>query len=66
MSKVPKTAERVLTKVESLSALMKDDEASVPADVVHAIFNCLYLSVEEKKQVLHYLKANVKVSITEI
>ena len=65
-SKVPKTAERVLTKVESLSALMKDDEATVPADVVQAIFRCLFLSTEEKKQVLHYLKANVKVSITEI
>ena len=63
---MPRTAERVLTKVESLSALMKDDEASVPADVVQAIFRCLHLSVEEKKQVLHYLKANVKVSITEI
>ena len=34
VSKVPRTAEQVLTKVESLSALIKDDEASVPADVV--------------------------------
>ena len=45
---------------------MKDDEATVPADVGQAIFRGLFLSVEEKKQVLHYLKANVKVSITEI
>ena len=66
VSEVPRTAERVLTKVESLSALMKNDEASLPADIVQAIFRCLHLSTEEKKQVLHYLKANVKVSITEI
>ena len=66
VNEVPRTAERVLTKVESLSALMKNDEASLPADIVQAIFRCLHLSTEEKKQVLHYLKANVKVSITEI
>ena len=66
MNEVPRTAERVLTKVESLSALTKNDKASLPADIVRAIFRCLHLSTEEKKQVLHYLKANVKVSITEI
>ena len=45
---------------------MKNDETSLPADIIQAIFRCLYLSTEEKKQVLHYLKANVKVSVTEI
>ena len=59
MNEVPRTAERVLTKVEILSALMKNYEASVPVDIVQAIFRCLHLSVEEKKQVLHYLVANV-------
>ena len=66
VGEMPRTAERVLTKVESLSALMKNDEASLPADIVQAIFRSFHLSTEEKKQVLHYLKANVKVSITEI
>ena len=66
VGEVPRIAERVLTKIESLSALMKNDEASLSADIVQAIFLCLHLSTEEKKQVLHYLKANVKFSITEI
>ena len=63
---MPRTAEQVLRKIESLSALMKDDETSLPADIIQAIFCCLYLSTEEKKQILHYLKANVKVSVTVI
>ena len=66
MNEVPRIAERVLTKIESLSALMKKDEASLPADIVQAIFRCLHLSTEEKKLILPYLKANVKVSVTEI
>ena len=66
VNEVPRTAERVLTKVESISALMKTDETSLPQDINQAIFRCLFLSTEEKKQILHYLKANVQVSITEI
>ena len=66
VTEVPRTAERILTKIESLSALMKNDETSLPADIIQAIFRCLYLSTEEKKQILHYLKANVQVSVTEI
>ena len=66
VSEVPRTAEKILTKVESLSALMKNDEASLPADIVQAIFRSLHLSTEEKKQVLPYLKANVIVTITTI
>ena len=45
---------------------MKNDEASLPADIVQAIFRSLHLSTEENKQVLPYLKANVKVTITTI
>ena len=65
-SDVPKTAERVLRKIESLSALMNDDETSLPADIIQAIFRCLYLSTEEKKKILHYLEADVKVSVRVI
>ena len=38
----------------------------MPAYIIQAIFRSLYLSTEEKKQILHYLKANVQVSVTEI
>ena len=48
-SEVPRTAEQVLRKILSPSALMKDDETSLPADIIQAIFRCLYLSTEEKK-----------------
>ena len=65
-SEVPRTAQQLLRKIESLSALMKDDETSLPADIIQAIFRCLYLSTEEKKQILHYLEADVKVSVTVI
>ena len=66
VNEVPRTAEQVLTKVESLSALMKHYETSLSADIIQAIFRCLHLSTEEKKLILPYLKANVKVSVTEI
>ena len=53
-SQVPCTAERVLRKVKSLSALMESDNTSLPADIIQAIFQALYLSTEEKKAVLPY------------
>ena len=56
-SEVPRTAEQVLRKIESLSALMKDDETSLPADIIQAIFRCLYLSTEEKKTVSSLYKS---------
>ena len=49
VTEVPRTAERVLTKIESLSALMKNYESSLPADIIQAIFRYLYLSTEEEK-----------------
>ena len=63
---MPRTAEQILTKIESLSALLKNDKTSLPADIIQAIFHCLYLFTEENKLILHYLKANVQVSVTEI
>ena len=67
MSEVPRTTKRVLRKVESLSALIKFDETSLPADVPQAIFRALYLSIEEeKKTILHYLEADVGVTVTVI
>ena len=51
----PRTAERVLRKVESLSALTKNDDSNLPSDIIQAIFRALYLSREEKKAVLPYL-----------
>ena len=45
----PRVAERVLRKIESLSALTKDDDSVLPSDVVQAVFRALYLSREEKK-----------------
>ena len=38
----------------------------MPADIVQSIFKALHLSVEEKKQVLPYLKANVVNTISTI
>ena len=35
---VPCVAERVLRKIESLSALTKDDNSILPSDVVQAVF----------------------------
>ena len=65
-SEVPRVAEQVLRKIESLSALMKCDETNLPADITQAVFRCLYLSTEEKKQILHYLEADVNVTVTVI
>ena len=48
-SEVPRTAERVLWNVRSLSALMKKDNTSLPAEIIQALFKALYLSREEKK-----------------
>ena len=56
----------MLQYVESLSALMKNDEERLPADIVQSIFKALHLSVEEKKQVLPYLKANAVNTINTI
>ena len=66
MSEVPQTIELVLRKLEALLALMKCDETPLPADVMQTIFWSLYLSTEEKKQILLYLETDVGVSITVI
>ena len=55
VGEVPRTCERVLRKIEALSALTKDDESALPSDVVQAIFCALYLDRQEQKQVLPYL-----------
>ena len=60
---MPFTAERVLRKVKSLWPLMKNDDTSLPADIIQAIFRTLYLSREEKKAVLPYLGHDVEVTI---
>ena len=51
-AKVPRVSESVLRKIESLSALTKDDNSVLPSDVVQAVFRALFLSQEEKKEVL--------------
>ena len=56
VTEVPRTAERVFQKIEALSVLMNSDETQLPADVTQAIFRSLFLSIEEKKQILHYLE----------
>ena len=48
-TEVPRVAEKLLRKVESISALMSGDGDSLPADVTQVIFNALNLSLEEKK-----------------
>ena len=63
---VLRTAERVLLKVESFSALMNNDDNSLPAVIIQAIFRALYLSREEKKAVLPYLGQDVEVTISVI
>ena len=45
---------------------MKCEETSLPADVTQAIFRALYLSIEEKKAILHNLEADVGVIVTLI
>ena len=46
-TEVPRVAECVLRKVESLSGLTKEDNTILPSDVVQAVFRALYLSQEE-------------------
>ena len=55
VGEVPRTCEKVLRKIEALSALTKDDESALPSDVVQAIFRALYLDRQEQKEVLPYL-----------
>ena len=43
-AKFPRVIERVLRKIESLSALTKDNNSILPSDVVQAVFRSLYLS----------------------
>ena len=43
-AEVPRVSECVLRKIESLSALTKDDNSILPSDVVQAVFRSLYLS----------------------
>ena len=43
-AEVPRVAECVLRKIESLSVLTKDDNSILPSDVVQAVFRSLYLS----------------------
>ena len=56
VTEVPRTAERVLTKIESLSPFMKNYETSFPADIIQAIFRCLYLSTKKKTRFFTILK----------
>ena len=63
---VPRVAERVLRKIESLSAITKNDNSVLPSNVVQAVFRALYLSREEKKAVLHYLSRPATATITVI
>ena len=62
-AEVPRVAERVLRKIESLSALTKDDNLVLPSDVVQAVFRALFLSREEKKEVLPYLSQEIPTTI---
>ena len=41
-AEVPRVAKRVLRKIESLSALSKNDNSILPSDVVQAVFCALY------------------------
>ena len=63
---VPRVAERVLRKIESLSALTKNYNSVLPSDVAQAVFRALYLSREEKKAVLPYLSRAATATITVI
>ena len=65
-SEIPRVAERVLRKIEGLSALTKNDSTVLPSDVVQAVFRALYLSREEKKAVLHYVSQAATATITMI
>ena len=63
---IPRVAERVLKKIEGLSALTKNDSSVLPSDVVQAVFRALFLSREEKKAVLHYVSQAATATITVI
>ena len=62
-NEVPQVAERLLRKVESISALMDGDSKSLPADVTQVIFQALNLSMQEKKEVLYLLEDDRGVTI---
>ena len=61
---VPRVAERLLRKVESISALMDGDSNLLPADVTQVIFQPLNLSMTEKKKILYLLENMGGVTIT--
>ena len=65
-AKVPRVAYCVLRKIESLSALTKDDNSVLPSDVVQAVFRALLLNREERKEVLPYLSQEVPTTISVV
>ena len=65
-AEVPQVADCVLRKIESLSALTKGDNSVLPSDVVQAVFLALFLSREEKKEVLPYLSQEVPTTISVV
>ena len=62
-AEVPRVAEQVLRKIESLSALTKDNNSVLPSDVVQAVFRALFLTREEKMEVLPYLSQGIPTTI---
>ena len=62
-NEVPRFAESLLRKVESISALMNDESKGLPADVTQVIFHALNLSMQEKKEVLYLLEDDRGVTI---
>ena len=65
-TEVPRVAERVLIKIESLSALTKDDNSVLPSDVVQAVFRALFLTREEKMEVLPYLSQGTMILAVQL
>ena len=65
-AEVPRVAKRVLRKIESLSALSKNNNSILPSNVVQAVFRALYLSREEKKAVLPYLSQETTATISVV
>ena len=67
---IPRVAELVLRKIETLSSLVGreggGDEYALPTDVVQAVFKALYLSRDERKQVLPYLSRTATTTITDM
>ena len=61
---VPRVAERLLRKVESISALMNGVAKSLPADVTQVIFNALNQDMGEKKEVIPLLEDDRGVTIS--